>query len=325
MLPSPHQLSARRAGFTLIELLVVIAIIAVLIGLLLPAIQKVREAANRMSCSNNLKQLGLDLHNYHDANQCFPPGRLKTAPEAGQSAVDYHGWITYILPYLEQGNLFRGYRLDLPWKDAANVPVGKLHLNVLTCPSAPSDRDSDSGAMTDYSASNIFITGGVTDNYSDYNNNRAQYHNSGVLRVLLPATLAGNTRGSRMTDITDGTSNTLMVAECAGRFYHWLNGQLDSTTFTTGNWTGRWINPNNHLEIRGFDLATNTQGWPPEKPIPPCAINCTNAREVYSFHTGGANTVFADGSVHFLRSSTDLRMLRALVTIRAGEVVSTDY
>src|SRR2546425_6660325 len=104
----------RRTAFTLIELLVVIAIIAVLIGLLLPAVQKVREAAYRMQCSNNLKQLGLALHNYHDTNQCFPPGRLKTAPAVGQTAVDYHGWITYCLPYIEQGNLVRGYRLDLP-------------------------------------------------------------------------------------------------------------------------------------------------------------------------------------------------------------------
>ncbi len=264
------------------------------------------------------------LHNYHDANLCFPPGRLKTAPAVGQAAVDYQGWITYILPYIEQANLVRGYRVDLPYKDTVNVPVGTIHLNVLTCPSAPGGRDFDSGAMTDYSATNIFITGGVTDNYADYNN-MALYHNSGVLCVVLPATLAGNTKGNRMADITDGTSNTLLVAECAGREQHWLNGRLDATLFTTGNWTGRWINPNNHMEIRGFDLATNTQGWPPGNPNPPCAVNCTNAREVYSFHSGGANAVFADGSVHFLKSTTDLRLLRALVTIRSGEVVRTDY
>src|SRR5438445_6371051 len=131
----------RFRGFTLIELLVVIAIIAVLIGLLLPAMQKVREAAYRMSCSNNLKQIGLALHNYHDANQCFPPGRLKTAPDVGQTAVDYHGWIMYVLAYVEQGNLVRGYRLDLPWKDPVNVAVGTVHLSVLTCPSAPPGRD----------------------------------------------------------------------------------------------------------------------------------------------------------------------------------------
>src|SRR5262249_3144564 len=163
--------------------------------------------------------------------QCFPPGRLKTAPAVGQAAVDYHGWITYVLPYIEQGNLVRGYRLDLPYKDAVNVPVGVVHLNGLTCPAAPADRDFASGALTDYSATNIFTTGGITDNYADFNNNQALYHNSGVLRVVQPATLAGDSRGSRMGEITDGTSNTLMVAECAGREQHWLNGRLD-TTFT---------------------------------------------------------------------------------------------
>jgi prepilin-type processing-associated H-X9-DG protein len=229
------------------------------------------------------------------------------------------------LPYLEQANLVRGYRLDLPYKDAANVPVGLLHLPVLTCPSAPAGRDFDSGAMTDYSATNIFITSGTMDNYSDYNNNQSAYHNSGVLKVVTPPTLAGNTKGNRVTDISDGTSNTMMVAECAGREQHWLNGALDLTVFTTGNWTGRWINPNNHMEVRGFDLATATQGWPQANPSPPCAVNCTNAREIYSFHSGGANTVFADGSVHFLKSTTDLRTVRALITIKSGEVVNADF
>src|SRR5438094_270188 len=86
-------------------------------------------------------------------------GYRKTAPAVGQTAVDYHGWITYCLPYVEQDNLVRGYRYDLPYKDAVNVPVGALHLRVLSCPSAPDGRDFTSGAMTDYSSTNVFITG----------------------------------------------------------------------------------------------------------------------------------------------------------------------
>src|SRR6187200_1041856 len=116
----PHPMRSRR-GFTLIELLVVIAIIAVLIGLLLPAVQKVREAAARTACQNSLKQIGLAMHNYHDAYNIFPPPGTTVAPR--------HGWATFILPYLEQGNLARQMRMDLDWFDPANRPAVTTHMS----------------------------------------------------------------------------------------------------------------------------------------------------------------------------------------------------
>jgi prepilin-type N-terminal cleavage/methylation domain-containing protein/prepilin-type processing-associated H-X9-DG protein len=319
--------SARRSphGFTLIELLVVIAIIGVLVSLLLPAVQKVREAANRASCQNNLKQLGLALQNYHTSNRCFPPGRTKVGSQ------DYHGWIAYILPYIEQDNLARQIDLNLPYSDPKNVPAGVTHLTLLTCPSAPSKRDISSGAMTDYSAANIYMSDAIamTQNWSGYTS-QAQYLNSGVLLRVTPAMIpGGDTTGNQISDINDGASNTIIVGECGGREDGWISGRLDDHgTFlvsTTAPHTGRWINPNNELGIFGFDLTTLTQGWPANNPSPPCAINCTNARELYAFHPGGANTVFADGSVHFLNASTDLRILRALVTIRGGELVNGGF
>src|SRR5260370_20545238 len=137
----------QRHGFTLIELLVVIAIIAVLIGLLLPAVQKVREAANRMACANNLKNLGLALHNYHDAYGTFPPGAVGPVGSAFPQ-LKQHGLGTYLLPYLEQDALFRHYRWDVSWFDPPNQPVVNTPLKIWQCPSAQVNPIQDGSLIT---------------------------------------------------------------------------------------------------------------------------------------------------------------------------------
>src|SRR5262249_31696181 len=153
------------------------------------------------------------------------------------------------------------------WSDAANNELNATPLQTLTCPSAPAGRNTSTRAQTDYSAINIKHN--AADDYSDYNNQQSRYDNSGVLLIVTLAA-PGPYTGNRITDILDGSSNTIMVAECAGREQRWLNGRLD-TTFTAGNWSGPWANPNNELLIRGFDLTSGALGWPIGNPVPPCA------------------------------------------------------
>ena len=292
-----------RKGFTLIELLVVIAIIAVLIGLLIPAVQKVREAANRMSCTNNLKQIGLAFHNYHGDFRKFPPGVVKgPSPALGVTTTAVHGNMVFLLPYLEQQQLFNRYDRNLDSSDPKNQLVASKQLTVVQCPSAESNRVQDNAlgipgvfACSDYAGIRE-VPQDLVDKYLDPPPARRD-------SVMMISVMC------RMADITDGTSNTILYAEDAGRPQLWHKGQRVPGTVISG---GPWA-------LRGL-----IWGNPPdaEEPPWPCAINCSNHQQIYSFHPGGANAVFADGSVHFLQEGISIRVLAALVTRAGGELVA---
>jgi prepilin-type N-terminal cleavage/methylation domain-containing protein/prepilin-type processing-associated H-X9-DG protein len=296
-----------QRGFTLIELLVVIAIIAVLIGMLLPAVQKVREAANRLSCTNNLKQLGLACHHYENTFGKFPPGHvIGPFPEGGVTRAVNHGWGGYILRFIEQEALANLYHWDLFHYEPVNQPVASASLRVMQCPSAEPNRFmthgaygwGGKGACTDYAPTEqvepALAELGLIDRVGDYR---------GVLAL--------NTM-TRLVEITDGTSHTILLTEDVGRPRQWRAGRAGPDNALSGC---PWVGGGNAITVQGSSADGATHRGP-------CALNCNNDREVYSFHPGGANAVFADGSVHFLKAGMPLRVLAALVTRAGGEVVA---
>jgi prepilin-type N-terminal cleavage/methylation domain-containing protein/prepilin-type processing-associated H-X9-DG protein len=289
-----------RQGFTLIELLVAIAIIAVLIGLLLPAVQKVREAANRMSCANNLKQIGLAFHNYHDNYGMFPPGVVNGPfPAFGVTTTAVHGNMPFLLPYLEQEPLFKQYDRNRNWYDQESVTSKQL--KVVQCPSAGSNR------VGHYDGEGPGFYG-----CSDYAGVRevpqALVDKGYVTRPARPDSVTMINSMCRMADITDGKSQTILYGEDAGRPQRWERGpEVPGQLIAGGPWASRNL-------IWGVRADNDPPPWP-------CAINCSNHRELYSFHPGGANVVMADGSVHFLKVGLDIRVLAALVSCAGEEVV----
>jgi prepilin-type N-terminal cleavage/methylation domain-containing protein/prepilin-type processing-associated H-X9-DG protein len=293
----------RKSGFTLIELLVVLAIIAVLIGILLPAVQKVREAANRVKCSSNLKNVGLALHQFENTYGKFPPCRINGPfREASVTDAVNHGWGVHILSFIEQTTLAQSYHWNLNFWDPANRPVASTQLKVMQCPSAEADRvmtfdvfSNGKAACTDYAPTEGVDSALAISNYR------------GVMTT---------NSMTRLRDITDGTSNTLLVVEDAGRPRQWRAGHPGNDQTIYG---GPWIGNSNPVLVMGSSPnGSNRPG--------PCALNCSNDDEIYSFHSGGANSVFADASVHFLKAGMDVRLLAGLVTRAGGEGISgNDY
>jgi prepilin-type N-terminal cleavage/methylation domain-containing protein/prepilin-type processing-associated H-X9-DG protein len=325
MVRARARVRRRRTGFTLIELLVVIAIIAVLIGLLLPAVQKVREAAARMSCSNNLKQLALACHNYHDANSGFPPAKQDLPLYPRSPATPSLSWVPYILPYVEQDNLAKTYRLDRDWQDKTNDGVApftgasagpnQIQVKTLICPSAPSGRvAANKRGVLDYAPPNQL-------------HRPNPFYTAHAMPPSDPTFVGilGHNVKRKVTEVTDGSSNTILLAEDGGRNQWWIMGKFvgsQPSNFTIGGESGAWANPGSDITITGFNPA-NLNTTRPVTPGP-CAVNCTNANEIYAFHTAGANVAMGDGSVRFLKAGTDVNIVIPLVTRASGEVISAD-
>lgn len=310
-----YVLPKKRRGFTLIELLVVIAIIAILIGLLLPAVQKIREAANRMKCSNNLKQIGLALHNYQTQTGHFPPGAVSGDNVVRQrlgitSTTANHSWAPFILSFLEQDNLFRQYSLEADWASAANTSARETQVKMFLCPTTP----NSANRLIARTVNSLPIRSAPTD-YAPCNAYSTTLEGLGLVDVAVDRTgvLQVNQLWS-VAEIRDGTSNTIALSEDAGRPGAWRAGKLVNPTSQAD---GGWADRDNEYVVHGYvSTGASTPG--------PCHTNCTNNNEVYSFHTGGANHVFADGSVRFVKSSMDIRQFVKLFT-RSGNDIMNDF
>jgi prepilin-type N-terminal cleavage/methylation domain-containing protein len=329
----------RRTGFTLIELLVVISIIGILLALLLPAVQAARESARRTQCANNLKQLGLAVSVFENTNKTLPssdrPAGLTTAPRIAG--------LTKLLPYFEESNAFKAYDFTKNWSDPLNLPVTSKRISILLCPTSPVSQDRLDGlpegspwtptlvACTDYSPTigvdprlgPTTVPGGqlALVDAETVTVNASGLPNSGLLR---------KNETARISDALDGLSHTVMYAESAGRPFLYRKGKLVGSDLTANRVNaGGWARPASDFSVDG---ASPDGGTLPG----PIAINATNGDqagglsfplpyygsegtgEVFSFHTGGAFSVFGDGSVHFLSENINIREFAKLVARADG-------
>jgi len=332
--------SISRGGFTLIELLVVIAIIAVLIGLLLPAVQKVREAAARSSCQNNLKQIALAMHNYHDSYSKFPPGYAFNKYQKGEELF----WPMLIWPYIEQGNI----KFDPAWGiygsgtdnnqgtqwAAVNGLAVTYVVKTLLCPSdtltripagywgTPAPGMWRSNYVATFSGDGMIYEPGSS-NTMPWSSCQSTSRN--------PSTASGK-RGlfnwnvqRGIKDITDGTSNTAMLSEV-------INGP-DGTFDMRGMWSNDWGGAYTHYYTPNTASGDVLISWAAshciEGPFLPCSYTGQCWAEVYiaarSRHTGGVNLALADGSVRFVGNSINLATWQAVGSINGGEVIGSNF
>jgi prepilin-type processing-associated H-X9-DG protein len=328
----------------------VIAIIAVLVALLLPAVQKVREAANRTHCSNNLKQIGLAFHAYHGSYKRFPQVYRPLAtpdPTAPPGTGTYGAAVfTLILPYIEQNAIYQRIDVNRAALSVVNMPPGNpAYSNVIPiylCPSAPAQPAVDYSAELANSFNNFGIAvaypPGMVWGRTDYAPDAGMQAAVPGININAGASIICQPPDEpvRIGDVSDGTSNTMMIIEDAGRpTWYGSNGAVTMPSYTGAAGTtpqggGAWADPLNYIATNGGDPSGTgiaAGGGFMGIPLAPwsCASGCTNDSEILAFHTGGSNVCFGDGSVRFVRNGLTMNQASALLSRAGGEVIDFDY
>ncbi|QDU80725.1 hypothetical protein Pla110_24580 [Polystyrenella longa] len=328
-----------RSAFSLVELVVVISVVTILLSLLIPAVQSTRESARRATCINNLRQIGIAFHSYHDLERQLPPVYLATRKETGSvlpvflqtsigdvDDVNIHTYAERLLPFLENNNLYEAIdfsqpmfapvdltSLGLPNYTADNQSIVARPVAVFLCPSTPRVEKVHTDTWSDLGIDIEFKTGAT-----DYG------PSSGIGHLLRPfaapeeaslpeGVLSNNHPDLSFSNITDGLSNTAMMWEIAGRPDLYEYGKNTGSKTKGGGWA-------DVLNAENWFIGYSGAGGDV------CAINCTNAAEsgVYSFHNGGVNVLLCDGSVHFLGEKASIRTFVSLVTYQGKVSVSID-
>ena len=290
-------LAKSRYAFTLVELLVVIAIIGVIVALLLPAIGAAREAARRVSCASNMRQIGLATLNYESARRSFPPAHIDTPRR--------HSGFAFILPYMEEQAIYDQYDFKQHWSAVANRPATQTTIPTFVCPSVGEAREW----FTDYAICSR-MSDATGDAYRTMLDRKLiqprtnTFDDNGANRVDLRSILRRDEYVPRRK-ILDGLSHTFMIFECGGRPNRFVNGQLQAgASPVTG---ARWADPANHFWLHNYPM-----------------VNFNNNNEIYSFHAGGVNLVFGDASVRFIAETIDPEVFVAQFTANGGEAVPSE-
>jgi prepilin-type N-terminal cleavage/methylation domain-containing protein/prepilin-type processing-associated H-X9-DG protein len=274
-----------RHGFTLVELLVVISIIAILVSLLLPAVQSARETTRRLSCANNFKQLGVALENHHSQKLAYPPAYTRKPYK--------HNVLAWLLPFIEQQNIHDQYKFDEHWNSWLNRDATQVDIGLLICPSAPTGPSRR--WISDYAPCNLYASSARNRLIA----NGTITQRSNWLSILQP-------EGSTKAHVRDGLSNSLMLFEDAGRPLRFEMGNHTGPDNCSGS---RWADVEAYFHVH--DVCDISE-----------VMNCNSSNEIYGFHRSGCNFLMGDGSVHFYSEKIDPESFVALFTRDAGDVVN---